>query len=170
MDLLTRLKTGREAVRVVTLDGVTVGFRLLTDEDYRDAGLAAAALLKDAGEADVRLATADLLEEEKSTCLLSRFLLDPATKQPLFATVGEARRAVTREWKAALLAAYLDYERDCSPSARTLDGADFSALLEEVKKSAGATDLSASSSATLRKLIRSLACQPAASPTGNGST
>ncbi|PKN07627.1 MAG: hypothetical protein CVU73_12865 [Deltaproteobacteria bacterium HGW-Deltaproteobacteria-8] len=166
-DLLTKLKAGRAAQRRVTLpskdgQGVELGLRVLTEADYMEAGLAAIETLRAAGHEDVNVANADLYEQAKVTELLARALVDPATGKPLVESAAELRGALARADKMFLIDQYLDHEREYSPSEVNMSAEDFAQLLEDVKKNPATPRLSDSSTATLKRLVQSLA-EPEAS-------
>lgn len=159
MDLLEKLKAGRDAISTVRVNGVEIGLRILTEQDYQTAGLAADALLRTNGT-ELSMATADLFEAEKSIQLIALMVVDPATKKPVFVNADEARKVFTREDKEVISEAYIDHERSFSPSGRTMTDADFEALLEEVKKNPATPRLNDLSGAGLKRLITSLAVPP----------
>ncbi len=158
-DLLERLKAGRAAIHPVTINQVKLGLRLLTEQDYFEAGLAADAAMKAKG-IGLDIGTAELFEAEKSAQLACRFLVDPTSGQTVVSDSEELRSALTRGENEALINAYLEYEKEHSPSGRTLSDEEFNALFEEVKKNPGTARLNDSSSATLKRLITSLANPP----------
>lgn len=160
-ELLERLKAGRAATGSVAVNGVTFGLKLLTEQDYFDAGMAVDAVMR-IKEIPLELGTAELFEAEKAAQLICRFLVDPATSTPVCADANEARSAFTRGENAVVVNEYLEFEKAHSPSGRTLTDAEFNALYEEVKKNPSTPRLNDSSSATLKRLITSLASQPAA--------
>ena len=88
--LLARLKAGRAAVGQVTVDGVTFGLRLLTEQDYLAAQIATEAAMREAGM-ELSVSTAEAFEAEKSSQLLVRALIDPANSQPVAETAQELR-------------------------------------------------------------------------------
>jgi hypothetical protein len=159
MELLARLKAGRDALGSVTVNGVDLGLRILTEQDYQDAALAADALLA-RHDAELTVATADTFEAEKSLVLVSRMLVDPVTRKPVFATADQARAMFMRADKQLIMEKYLEHERKFSPSAANMNEAEFAALLEEVKKNPGTPQLNDLSGDLLKRLISSLASPP----------
>lgn len=159
-DILQKLKESGNARTVVALDGHSIGLRILNDEDYLEADFAVIARMK---EKEIEFATesADAFEHEKSTQLLFRALVDPETGKPLSKSVTEIRKSLSREQKAYLINAYLEFEKERSPKEETMEESEFQALLEVVKKKPELTSLSDLNIATLKKLILSLASQPA---------
>jgi len=160
-DLLERLKAGRAALGSVTVNGVAFGLRLLTEQDYFEAGLTVDAAMK-AKSIALDVGTADLFEAEKAAQLTCRFLVDPADGSPVCADAEAARAAFTRGENEVVVNAYLEFEKAHSPSGRTLTDAEFGALFEEVKKNPGTPRLNDSSSDTLKRLITYLVNPPAA--------
>lgn len=158
--LLDRLKAGRTAVKEVTVNGVTFGLRVLTEQDYLLAQINTELAMKEVG-LELSLSSAEAFESEKASQLLYLALLDPAMKQPVAQSAKELREAISRDEKSALIEAYLEHEKTFSPSERTMGDAEFSALLETVKKTLENPSLNDLSSATLRRLITSLVSQPA---------
>lgn len=158
-DLLARLKAGRAAVGQITVEGITFGLRLLTEEDYLAAQVATEAAMREAG-LELSISTAEAFEAEKSSQLLVRALIDPGTGKPVAGTAKALREAVYRDQQMALINAYLAHEKTFSPSERTLSEHDFSVLLEEVKKSPEPTLSSDLSTDTLKRLITALVSPP----------
>ena len=130
-DLLKRLRAGREALAPVEVAGVSLGLRLLNEQDYQDAGLAVESTMRAAG-VELNMASAELFEREKSSQLLARSLVEPASGKPVASTAQELRQALSREDVEWLATRYLDHEKRHSP--KELDDEAFAALLEEVKK------------------------------------
>jgi hypothetical protein len=159
-DLLDRLKAGRSAVGQVTVEGVTFGLRLLTEQDYLAAQIATEVAMKEAG-LELNLSTAEAFESEKASQLLARALIDPAGGKPVATSAAELRESITRDEKTTLIEAYLDHERTFSPSERTMGEAEFSELMEEVKKNPQTPRLNDSSSVMLKRLITALVSLPA---------
>lgn len=158
-DLLAKLKAGRTVTKPFTLGAVQLALRILTERDYQDAGWAANDLLDDR-KTELKVSNADLFESEKATHLIQRFVIDPATKEPVFASADEVLDTLSREERNAIGAAYFDFEREYSPSERTMSEPEFMALLEDVKKKPDIASLSDLSGALLKKLVLSLAAQP----------
>lgn len=169
MDLLAQLKAGRDALATVDINGVTLGLRILVEQDYTDAQLAADALLIK-HETELSLATGETFESEKMIQLIARMVVDPATRKPVFATADVARETLHRHDKDKIAEKYLEHERKFSPSYRTMGDTEFAELLEEVKKNPETTRLNDLSGDLLRRLITSLASQPSKSPKDSGST
>lgn len=159
-DLLKRLKAGGVARRTVKLGETDISLRLLNEQDYLDAGVAVLDELKSRG-VEFGYAAAELFEAEKATQLLLRAIVDPDTGQAVSWSPAALRGALTREEKALLIENYLDFEKEFSPSERTLSADEFSKLLEEVKKTPDLPRLSDLSSATLKRLIAILVAPPA---------
>ena len=158
-DLLTRLKAGRAFTKTFPLGDLTLGLRLLVETDYQAAGWAANDLLAQ-HDAELTTANAELFESEKATQLILRFLVDPGTGKPLFSSADEVRNTLSREERNAVGAAYYDFEREYSPSERTMSEAEFGRLLDDVKKKPDPLALNGLSGALLRKLVLSLATPP----------
>lgn len=163
-DLLARLKASGHAVATVDvgLEGVPVlvGLRILTEQDYQDAGFAADALLKARGT-EVSMVTAELVEAEKTTHLLARMLVDPATKAVLFDGADLVRECLSRNQRARITECYLEHEQRYAPSGRNMPDAEFAELLATVKKTPEMPTLKDLNTATLKKLVLCLAVQPA---------
>jgi hypothetical protein len=165
-DLLMKLKAGRAAQRRATLprkdgDGVELGLRILTEADYMAAGLAAIETLRAAGHEEVGVANAELFEQAKVTELLARALVDPATGLPVVDNAEDLRGALARADKVFLIEQYLEHEREYSPSEANMSAEDFAQLLDDVKKNPATPRLSDSSTATLKRLVQSLAAPEA---------
>lgn len=165
-DILSKLKAGRAAVRRVTLprkdgQGVELGLRILTEGDYLGAGVAAIETLRGCGHEDVNVANAELFEAAKALELLARALVEPDSGKPLAEDAVQLREALARADKAYLIEQYLEHEREYSPGEANMSAEDFAQLLEEVKKNPATPRLSDSSSATLKRLVQSLAAPDA---------
>jgi hypothetical protein len=158
-DILTRLKAGRDALGSVTVNGVDLGLRLLTDQDYQLAGLAADSLLVQ-NDTELTLSNSDVFEAEKSLQLIALAVVDPKTKKPVFATPDEARGTFTRDDKKLIIEKYLEHERKFSPSGLNLTEAEFAEVLGEVKKNPQTPRLNDLSGDSLRRLIATLVSQP----------
>lgn len=158
-DLLSRLKAGRSAIASVKIGEVEFGLRVLTEQDYLSAGIAANTEMKLLG-IELTVATADLFEDEKASQLLQRALVDPASGSPVASSARTLREALTRSERGYLVDAYLEHEKTFSPSERTMSALGFAELLEEVKKNPATTRLNDLSSDMLRKLIASLGAPP----------
>ena len=159
MSILAKLKASRAIVKAVTLGDIQIGLRILTERDYQEAGWAANDLL-DEHKAQLSPANAELFESEKATQLILRFVIDPATKAPVFASAEEVLDLLSRDQRSAIGDAYYDFEKEYSPSERTMSETDFTALLEEVKKKPELTVLNDLSGALLKRLVLTLAAQP----------
>lgn len=161
MSLLEKLKSGSTATKSVTVEGVEFGFRLLSENDYLEAGLAVIDLFKGRKVEDVTLASADLFEAEKANQLLLRALIDPASKQPVADSPLQLRNALSREQKAFLIDQYLEFEKEFSPMAgKNMSDEDFAQLFDTLKKTPETVNLSALNSATLTRLITALVFPP----------
>jgi uncharacterized protein (UPF0276 family) len=158
-NLLAQLKASGGSIVTVELNGISVGLRILTDQDYLDADIAMLAFMKKVG---VHFSTesAEAFEHEKSTQLLFRALVDPDSGEHVAKKIDEIRESISRDQKAYLIAQYLEHERQCSPREETMSDEDFVALLETVKKKPVATSLSGLNTVSLIRLILSLASQP----------
>lgn len=160
-ELLNKLKASGGAVRAVQLRDVTLGLRILNEQDYLDAGVDALQSMKELG-VEFGLASADLFEAEKSTHLLLRALVDPETLKPIAGSPKQLRTAISSSDKEWLTAQYLDHEREWSPGERNMTPEQFAELVETVKKTPETALSIDSSSATLRRLLLTLASPPAA--------
>jgi hypothetical protein len=169
MELLDRLKAGRDALGSVQLNGVTLGLRILVEKDYHAANFAAVEYF-DKNEVDLTLATADTFEAEKTVQLLALAVVDPETRKPVFSSVDEVREVLMRHDKDHLAEQYLEFERKFSPSGRNLTEEEFVSLLEEVKKNPETPRLSDLSGAWLRRLAATLAGQLQSLQRENGSS
>lgn len=167
--ILEKLKAGRSATKTFKLGEVEIGLRLLVERDYQEAGWAANDLLAE-NKAELKSANADLFESEKATHLIQRFLIDPISKAPVFASADEVLDVLTRDERAVIGTAYFDFEREYSPSERTMSTAEFDALLDDVKKKPDHTHLNDLSGAMLKRLVTTLAAQLASLQTDSGST
>lgn len=158
-DILAKLKAGGAVTKPFPLRGVVLALRILTERDYQDAGWAANELLDDR-KTELKASNADLFESEKATHLIQRFVVDPATKESVFATAADVLDILSREERNAIGAAYFDFEKEYSPSERTMSDVEFKTLLEDVKKKPDMQSLSDLSGALLKRLVLSLAAPP----------
>lgn len=159
MDILAKLKAGSTVTTPIEVRGVPMALRILTEQDHQEAGWAANAMLVQ-HKAELTTANADIFEAEKFTELIRRFVIDPDTGKPVFPTAGEVRATLSREERNAIADAYYDFEKEHSPSERTMDDAEFAALFEDVKKKPDLQSLNGLSGAMLKRLVLSLASQP----------
>ncbi|WP_062789374.1 hypothetical protein [Aquitalea pelogenes] len=155
MTLLEKLKHAASQRQPVQLGDACLCLRLLTEQDYATAGLAAHQTFADI---TMTATSAELYERHLANELLALAVLDAEDGQPAFASASQLATTLTREQKAYLLEEYLAFEREFSP-ARMTDEA-FLALLDEVKKTPQTTRLNDSSTATLKRLVRCLASPP----------
>lgn len=161
MDLLEKLKSGQSATKTITLDGIELGFRLLSENDYLEAGLAVIELFKARKIEDVTLANAELFEAEKANQLLLRALVVPGTGEPVADSPLALRNCLGRTQKAWLIDEYLAFEKDYSPMAgRNMADSEFETLLDTLKKTPETVNLSALNSETLTRLITALVFPP----------
>lgn len=159
-DLLNKLKASAGAVRTVQLRDVELGLRILTDQDYLDAGIDALDEMRER-KVEFGIASSDLFEAAKATQLLLRALVDPETGKPVAGSPKQLRVVISSEEKNWLIEQYVDHEREYSPGERHMTEEQFAELLETVKKTPETALLSDSSSATLKRLIRTLVSLPA---------
>lgn len=169
MDLLERLKAGRDALATVKVNDVEIGLRVLTEQDYQIAHMAADAMLLSHGT-EFSLSTSDAFETEKTIQLIALAAVDPITRKQVFPGADAARSILMREDKDIIAEKYLEHERTFSPSGRTLTEAEMEQLVEEVKKNPVTLRLRDLSGDSLRKLITSLAGQLSSLPKDSGST
>ena len=158
--LIERLKAGRTAQRTVTLNGVALGLRVLSEQDALEADIATQEAMRERG-IELGLASAETFEAEKTSQLLLRALVDPDTGKPVFASARALRETLLRDDKAYLVEEYMAHERAYAPSEANLSPEAFAVLLEALKKTPETTDLNDSSTATLKKLVRCLVSPPA---------
>jgi HEPN domain-containing protein len=155
--LLEKLKAGKSATKTVTLDGVELGFRLLSENDYLEAGLAVIDFFKNKKIDDVNMASAELFESEKATQLLLRALVVPGSEQSVADSPLQLRKVLTRENKAWLIEQYLEFEKNYSPRVgHNISDDEFDRMLETLKKTPAIIRLSDLSSDTLKRLITAL--------------
>lgn len=158
MSTLEKLKAGKSHIKVIPLGGVSLGMRLLTERDYQEAGWAAVDLLED-HKAELNPANADLFDSEKATQLIQRFVVEPISQEPVFPDAESVLDTLTRAERNHLADQYFDFEKEYSPSERTMTEAEFTALLEDVKKKPDPTVLNDFSGALLKRLVLSLVDQ-----------
>lgn len=153
-DILDKLKSSGFATVSAELRGQKLAIRILTEQDYQIAAMAAHEKFKGEG---VSLTNADLYEAEVANQLLCRAIVDSSNKKPVFPDAATFAEIITREEKSILLEKYLEHERDISP--RRMTESEFDELLAEVKKKSNTTRLNSLNSSTLRRLIFSLVDQ-----------
>ena len=159
-DLLERLKAGKSAIAKISVNRVEFGIRVLSEQDYLEAGLAAEAAMKAAG-VELSISSSDLFEAEKSGQLLLRSLVNPIDGKPVAVDAKTLRAALSREEVAYLIEGYLAHEKSVSPSERNMPESELLALVDEVKKTPQTPSLNGLSSVTLKRLIAILGVQPA---------
>ena len=168
--IVQRLKAGTANRKLWHWPGtdVDVELRVLSDQDQLEAGLAADRLYRDAN-VDVAMPNINDYEGEKTTQLLFRAVLDPATHKQLFADITEFRKVLTRPVRDALGRALDELQQECSPPVDCMSQDEFDRLVARVKKTPEQTLSKLSNISTLRRLCTYLAVPPAISPTANGS-
>lgn len=159
-DLLERLKAGKSTIAKISVNGIEFGIRVLSEQDYLEAGLAAEAAMKAAG-VELSISSSDLFEAEKSGQLLLRALVNPTDGKPVAVDAKTLRAALSREEVAYLIEAYLAHEKSVSPSERNMPESELLALVDEVKKTPQTPSLNGLSSVTLKRLIAILVLPPA---------
>ena len=157
-DLLEKLKAGRTFIKPFKLGDVSLGLRILTERDYQEAGWAANDLLKD-HQTELNAANAELFESEKFTQLIHRFVVDPANGTRVFPSAEEVLDTFSREERLAVADAYYDFEKEYSPSERNMTEAEFTAILNDVKKKPDLESLSGLSGVLLKRLVLTLVAQ-----------
>ena len=158
-DILEQLKNSANAIKEVSLNDVTIGLRILNEQDYLDASLAVNALMK-AKDVIFGPETAEMFEDEKTCQLLLRAVVDPETQNPVTKNAKELRTILTREQRMFLTEEYLSFEKEHAPSERTMSEDEFAKLFEDVKKKPEMIDTQDLSTASLKRLITILASQP----------
>lgn len=157
--LLEKLKNSSNTIHSVRLsDGLTVGLRILNEQDYIEAAVAVEQAMQ-ARKVEFSATTAELFEDEKATQLLSRALVDPKSKTPISEDAEQLREALNREQRQYLTEEYLSFEKDNAPSGRTMDDAEFTQLFETLKKTPDQIHLSDLSTDTLKRLFITLVNQ-----------
>lgn len=158
-NLLKRLKAGSKATKEIPWPGSDneedlIRMRVLNDEDYLKATLAADKMIP-----NVTMANVSRYNAELETQLLYRSLTDPETGHTL-GTITEFRQLLSPEIKAILVDELDALHNENSPNVESMTDEDFDKLFEEVKKNAEKTVSSISSIHILRKLVKSLASTP----------
>lgn len=161
MSILDKLLAGHAAVATFEVSGVKIGLRILTGADYSAANVAALNFLKD-HEVELTPGSSDGYQEAHTYELISRMVVDLGTKKPVFESAEQCRDTLSRDQQNAIMARYLDHEREHSPAESNMGDEELTALVAEVKKSGPEAQqhLSALSSAMLRRLITILAGPP----------
>lgn len=165
-DLLQRLKQGSAATKMVMWPGTKQGvlMHVLSQQEHQDATFATERLFK-SDKIDVNLVTANEYESEQVTQMLYRALRDPEKPQePIASSITDFRRALTKDEKKYISDEYLAFESEISPSPDNLSNDEFDKLLSDLKKNASQTVGSISSTATLKKLLLTMASQPPSVP------
>jgi hypothetical protein len=172
-DLLSRLRAGTDnPPKRIKFPGtdIDIGIRVLDDNDFLQAGLAADRVYKAAG-VDVTQQNILDYEAEKTAQLLFRAVVDPDTTDPVCGKISDFRMLCRpKARRDALLEEVNAYQAECSPDLNTMDGDAFDTLLADVKKNYGAALQNVSSIFMLKELVDSLARELSSSPTDNGST
>lgn len=170
-DLLQRIKLGTRATKLVTWPGSPekVLMRILSQQQRQEATFATEALFRGA-KVDINMVTANEYESEQATQMLFKSIRDPAAPdEAICASVTDFRKALSADEKRILLDEYVAFEKEISPSPDNMSDDEFDALLSELKKTPDKTIGSISSISTLKRLLLSLAYQPAALPKASGS-
>ena len=169
MGLIEKLKAGTYNVKIISWPGTKekIGIAILTEAEVQAAQFDTEALFK-ARDIAFSASTLEAYQSELNTQVLSRALVDPQTKKPLFKTAEELRGLIAHpDVKANLTQEYTDWQTECSPSPIELPDDKYADLYAEVKKNPSIT--SALNSITLRGLITYSANLPASCPPDSGS-
>lgn len=169
--LIEKLKLGIDnPPKIIKWPGsdVQVALKIISEQARMEASFATERLFK-SERIDSNLMTADQYETEKVIQILFRALRCPDDlDKPVFPSITDFRKALTREDMRILIAEYTGFESECSPSPENLSPEEFDKLLLEVKKNAATTTSNISSMSTLRKVIISLVDLPVSSLKDNG--
>ena len=171
-DLLNKLKAGTDNVKIIKWPGTEtdVALRILSQRDHQDAAFATERLYKQE-KIDISMVTAEEYESEKATQMLYRALRDPQKlEEPVTATITEFRGLLRIEEKRALVAEYLGFEGECSPSPENLSAEEFDKVFTALKKNATETLGNITSTSTLRRLVRTMVDQLQNSQSDSGSS
>jgi len=161
MSLLDKLRSGKSIIKIVALNDIEFGLRLLSENDYLEAGLAVIDFFKARKIDDMNLANSDLFESEKTIQLLLRALVIPGSGDPVTESVLQLRKSLDREDKAFLIKQYLEFEKEYSPVAGyNMAEAEFEMLFDTLKKTPETVSLNDLNSETLRRLITALVFPP----------
>lgn len=153
MDLLQKIKSGSQVTKEIPWPGddAIIKMRILNDNDYLQATLAADKLLPKVSVANVNRYNAEL-----ETQLLHKSITDPETGRNL-GNISEFRQLLTPEIKSVLIDELDALHTEHSPDPNTLSEEEFDKLFLEIKKNATKTVGSVSNIHTLRKLVTILA-------------
>jgi hypothetical protein len=169
-DLLQKLKLGTDHVKLLDFPGTQtkVALRVLSQQDLQLAAFATERLFK-SEKIELNMASANEYDQEKATQILFLALRDPEhLDQPVATSITEFRKLLTKDEKEFLIDEYLTFEKDVSPSPETLSGDEFDRVVSDLKKKPDSITSSNFSTAMLKKLITTLASQPALLPQDNG--
>lgn len=168
--LIEKLKLGTDNTKLIKWPGsdTQVALRIISEQARMEASFATERLFK-SEKIENNLMTADQYDTEKVIQILFRALRCPDDlDKPVFPSITEFRKALTREDMRLLIAEYTGFENECSPSPENLSDEDFDKIFREVKKNAATTTSNIGSMSTLRRLIITLVDQPVSSLKDNG--
>ena len=169
-DLLETLKLGTDHVKLINFPGTDkkVAIRILSTHDLQMATFATERLFK-SEKIEVNMVSAAEYDAEKAIQILYLALKDPQNlDQSICKNVTEFRKALTKNERDILIDEYITFEKDCSSSLDMLSNEEFDRLVAEVKKKPETIQTNSLSTATLKRLITTLASQPVTLPADNG--
>ena len=167
MGLFEKLRAGTENRKIIEwpgCPGAIVGLRVLNDNDYHVAGLAADNIYKAAG-VKIAIENAEAYEAEIATQLLYRALSNSEDGSSVAPDITQFRTLLTKGVREKLIDEMQSWQAECSPSPGNMDEGAFDVLFARVKKNASETVQSVSDIAVLKKLIITLASQLSSSQT-----
>lgn len=139
---------------------------LLSDKEEQQAEFAAEQVFSGTS---VALHNLDSYNAEKAVQKLFLALRDADGKR-LFASADELKSVTTRDQQLVLLEAWSEHVDNNNPSPQKMTDAEFSALVDRVKKKPRETIGAISSTSTLRELVTYLVWEHTNAPTDSGST
>jgi len=169
-DLLQKLKLGTDNVKLIDIPGSTqkVALRILSQKDLQQATFNTERLFK-AEKIDINMVSANEYDSEKATQILFMSLRDPENlDEPIAKNITEFRSALSKSVKEYIIDEYVTFEKDCNPTPDILSNDEFDKLVSDLKKKPLQINGYSGSTATLKKLIITLASQPVTLPQDNG--
>lgn len=149
---LEQLKAGVSNTKAVSFNGVDLRLRLLSEAELLQCRADALAFQQKNGLDDEGMVVDLVLRQ-------LYLALDDGEGKRLAASVIEFKQQMTRPEREYFVTAYLELEKECSPSLQAMSMEEFETLREELKKNPDLI-LSTSNTGALKRLVRYLENQP----------
>jgi len=157
---LQEIKAGTRNAKTIYWPGTTaeVVLRIVSKQESQEASFAADARFA-REKLKVEWHNLEIFQEERSIQILYRALREVDTNAPLASSVEVFKSLVSTEDISALAMAYADFEAEVGGNLESATDAEVELMILELKKKPEQILGSVSSSATLKRLLRTLVAQ-----------